>query len=46
MSAEIADRSCAGVGPDAAAEGDVFEDVDTLVCESAQSVNVVRLHWI
>lgn len=34
MSAEIADRSCAGVGPHAAAEGDVFEDIDALVCES------------
>ena len=36
MSAEVADRSCAGVGPDAAADGDVFEDVDTLVCESIE----------
>lgn len=34
MSAEVADGSCAGVGPDAAAEGDVFENVDALVCES------------
>jgi hypothetical protein len=32
VSAEVADGSCAGVGPDAAAEGDVFEDVDALVC--------------
>lgn len=36
MSAEVADGSCAGVGPDAAACGDVFEDVDTLVCESIE----------
>jgi hypothetical protein len=36
MSAEIADGSCAGVGPDAAACSDVFEDVDTLVCESIE----------
>ena len=34
MSAEVADGSCAGVGPDATAYGDVFEDVDALVCES------------
>jgi len=36
MSAEVADGSCAGVGPDAAAYGDVFEDVDTLVCKSVE----------
>ena len=36
MSAEVADGSCAGVGPDAAACSDVFEDVDTLVCESIE----------
>jgi hypothetical protein len=35
MSAEVADGSCAGVGPDAAAESDVFEYVDALVCESS-----------
>ena len=34
MSAEVADGGCTGVGPDAAAESDVFEDVDALVCES------------
>jgi len=34
VSAEVADGGCAGVGPDAAAESDVFEDVDALVCES------------
>jgi hypothetical protein len=32
VSAEVADGSSAGVGPDAAAEGNVFEDVDALVC--------------
>jgi len=32
VSAEVADGSRAGVGPDAAAEGDVLEDVDALVC--------------
>ena len=36
MSAEVADGSCAGVGPDAASYSDVFEDVDTLVCESIE----------
>lgn len=34
MSAEVADGGCAGVGPDTAADSDVFEDVDALVCES------------
>ena len=33
MSAEVANRGCAGVGPNAAACSDVFENVDTLVCE-------------
>jgi hypothetical protein len=32
VSAEVADGSCASVGPDAAAEGDVLEYVDALVC--------------
>ena len=32
MSAEVAYGSCTGVGPDAAAESDVFEDVNALVC--------------
>lgn len=32
VSAEVADGSCAGVRPNTAAEGDVFEDVDALVC--------------
>lgn len=32
--AEVADGGGAGVGPHAAADGDVFEDVDALVCES------------
>jgi len=32
VSAEVADGSCASVGPDAAAEGDVFEDIDALIC--------------
>lgn len=36
MSAEVADGSCAGVWPDATACSDVFEDVDTLVCESIE----------
>jgi hypothetical protein len=36
VSAEVADGRCAGVGPDAAAEGDMFEDVDALVGESVQ----------
>lgn len=40
MSAEVADGGCAGVGPDAAAEGDVLEDVDALVCESSCGVSV------
>lgn len=33
VAAEVADGGCAGVGPDAAAGGDVFEDVDGLVGE-------------
>ena len=36
MPAEVADGSCAGVRPDTAACSDVFEDVDTLVCESIE----------
>jgi hypothetical protein len=36
VSAEVADGSCACVGPDAAADSDVFEDVDALVCESLE----------
>jgi hypothetical protein len=32
MSTQVADGSCAGIGPDAAAEGDVLKDVDALVC--------------
>lgn len=32
VSAEVAYGSCTGVGPDATAESDVFEDVDALVC--------------
>lgn len=46
MSAEVADGGCAGIWPDAAAERDVFEDVDALVCESVRrlvlSLFVVR----
>ena len=47
MSAEVADGSCAGVGPDAAAYGDVFEDVDTLVCESigVSVLCIVMVKW-
>ena len=44
MSAEVADGSCAGVRPDAAAYGDVFEDVDALVCESIEE-SVFVLLW-
>lgn len=36
MSTEVADGSCAGIRPDAATSSDVFEDVDTLVCESIE----------
>jgi hypothetical protein len=32
VSTQVADGSCAGIGPDAAAEGDVLKDVDALVC--------------
>jgi len=47
MSAEVTDGCCAGVGPDAAAYCDVFEDVDALVCESDEgSVScVVMVEW-
>lgn len=34
MSAEVADGSCAGVGPDTTTCSNVFEDIDALVCES------------
>ena len=39
VSTEVTDGGCAGVGPDAAAEGDVFEDFDTLVGESGGVVS-------
>lgn len=36
MPAEVADGSCAGVGPDTAACSDMFKNVDTLVCKSIE----------
>ena len=47
MSAEVANGSCAGVGPDAASYSDVFEDVDTLVCESIgmSVLYIVMVKW-
>lgn len=44
MSAEVADGGCAGVGPDAAAESDMFEDFDTLICESGGAGISIELH--
>lgn len=44
MPAEVADGGCACVGPDATAEGNVFEDFNALVGESDKRVSREGLH--